>query len=79
MNKNEVKRGKPLEGTKHRRKAYVMHGGPFQTSNPLSIFVGSTQVEGGTRILDLIARGQNGLAVATQVQRVSYACVDPGW
>ena len=61
--------GETLVGTKHRWKACVMHGGPFQTSNPLSIFVGSTQVEDGTHVLDLIVRGQNGLAVAMQVQR----------
>ena len=51
--------GKTLEGTKHRWKACAMHGGPFQTSNPLSIFVGSTQVEDGTHILGLTIRGQN--------------------
>ena len=62
--------GETLVGTKHRWKACVKHGGPFQTSNPLSIFVSSTQVEDVTRLLDLIVRGQNGLAVATQVQRV---------
>ena len=61
--------GKTLEGTKHRWKACVKNGGPFQTSNPLSIFVSSTQVEDVTRLLDLIVRGQNGLAVATQVQQ----------
>ena len=59
-----------LEGTKPRWKACVKHGGPFQSSSPLSIFVSSTQVEDGTRLLGLIVRGQNGLAVATQVQRV---------
>ena len=32
--------------------------------------MGSTQVENGTRILGLTVRGQTGLAVATQVQRV---------
>ena len=69
MNKNGVKWGKTLEGTKRRWKACVMHVGPFQTSNPLSIFVGSTQVEDGTRVLGLTVRGQNGLTVATQVQR----------
>ena len=37
---------------------------------PKRIFVGSTQVEDGTRMLGLTIRGQNGLAVATQVQRV---------
>ena len=57
-----------LVGTKHRWKACVKHEGPFQTSNPLSIFVSLTQVEDGTRLLDLIVRGQNGLARATQVQ-----------
>ena len=61
--------GETLVETKHRWKACVKHVGPFQTSNPLSIFVGSTQVEDGTRVLGLIVRGQNGLAVATQVQR----------
>ena len=61
--------GETLVGTKHRWEACVKHGGPFQTSNPLSIFVSSTQVEDGTRLLGLIVRGQNGLAVATQVQR----------
>ena len=60
--------GETLVGTKHRWKACAKHGGPFQTSNPLSIFVSSTQVEDGTRLLDLIVRGQNGLVVATQVQ-----------
>ena len=69
MDKSGVKWGKTLEGTEHRWKACVMHVGPFQTSNPLSIFVGSTQVEDGTRVLGLIVRDQNGLAVATQVQR----------
>ena len=54
-------------------------GDPFQTSSPLRIFVSSTHVEDGTRILGLIVKGQNGLAVATQVQRVSYVYVDPGW
>ena len=44
-------------------------GAPYQPSNPLSIFVVSTQVEDGTCVLGLIVRGQNGLAVATQVQR----------
>ena len=61
---------KTLEGTKHRWKACVMHGGPFQTINPLSTYVGSTQVEDGTCVLDLIVRGQNRSAVATQVQWV---------
>ena len=46
---------------------------------PIRIFVSSTHVEDGTRVLGLSIRGQNGLAVATQVQRVSYACVGPGW
>ena len=40
MINNGVKWGKTLEGTKRRWKACVMHEGPFQTSNPLSIFVG---------------------------------------
>ena len=69
MNKNRVKWGKTFEGTKRRWKACVMHGGPFQASNLLSIFGGSTQVEDGTRVLGLIVRGLNGLAVATQVQQ----------
>ena len=48
--------------------AASFRGDPFQTSNPFSIFVSSTQVEDGTRLLGLIVRGQNGLTVATQVQ-----------
>ena len=58
-----------LVGTKHRWKAYVKYGDPFQTSNPLSIFVSSSYIEDGTHLLGLIVRGQNGLTVATQVQR----------
>ena len=62
--------GETLVETKHRWKACVKQGVPNKTSNQLSIFVSSTQVEDGTCLLDLIVRGQNGLAVATHVQRV---------
>ena len=68
MNKNGVK-WETLVGTKLRWKTCVRPEGPFQTSNPLSIFVSSTQVEDETRLLDLIVTGQNGLEVAMQVQR----------
>ena len=55
-----------LEGTKPRWEAWwEAHFNQY----PKRIFVRSTQVEDGTRLLALIVRGQNMLTVATQVQR----------
>ena len=52
--------------------------GPISTNIPNVSLWARPMSSDGTRILGLIIRGQNGLAVATQVQRVSYACVGPG-
>ena len=56
----------------------VSKGGPFQPVTQ-TYLCGLDPSRGRDTHTGLDCKRPNGVAVATQVQRVSYACVHPGW